>query len=250
MGITIKTPKEIEIMKKAGKILAETLEETLKLAKPGVSTWELDKFAEEYILSKGGRPGFKGYGGFPATLCTAVNDTIVHGIPRKDEILKEGDILTIDGGVIYQNWNSDAARSIGIGEISKERKALIATAKRALANAIDIIKPGIRIGDISKTIGRTIKEKGYHVIKDLTGHGIGRKLHEPPIILNFFDGQKGAILKPGMTIAIEPIFAIGTGEMVELEDGWTLVTEDGSDAIQQEESVVVTQNGAEILTKI
>ena len=218
MAIIIKSDKEIEIMRKAGKILAEILDILMEIAEPGMSTLELDQVAEKLILERDAVPGFKGYQGFPATLCTAVNEVIVHGIPKKDEILKEGDLLTVDCGVIYQGMYSDSARSIGIGKISKEKEELIETAYRALYAAIDIAKPGVHLGEISKTIGKTITEAGFYVIPDLTGHGVGSNLHEDPIIPNYDDGNRGPILKKGMTLAIEPIFSSGTNQMVTLED--------------------------------
>lgn len=250
MAITIKTEEEIEAMRKGGKILAEVLEKIMEMAKPGISTGELDKIAEKFIKDKGGKPGFKGYQGFPATLCTALNEVIVHGIPSNKQILKEGDLFTIDCGVIYEGLYTDAARSIGIGKISKNKQNLINVAKETLNKAIDIVKPGIRVSDISKIIQKTIEEAGYHVIYDLTGHGIGRKLHEDPNIFNYWDGQNGPILKEGMTLAIEPIFSEGTNKMKTLSDNWTIATTDSSMAVQYENTILVTKKGHEILTEI
>lgn len=249
MAISIKTDQEIDSMRKGGKILANVLEEICKRAIPGVSTYELDQFAENFILSNGGRPGFKGYNGFPASLCTARNEVIVHGIPRKDEFLQEGDIFTADCGVIYNGLYTDAARSLRIGKISSEKERLLDTAEKALYAAIDLVKPGIHVGEISKTIENIIKNAGFHVIHDLTGHGVGRKLHEEPVILNYWDGNLGPILKPGMTLAIEPIFSAGTSKMKTLSDNWTLVTDDNSPAVQMEHTILVTENGCEILTE-
>lgn len=248
MEISIKTQDEIQAMREGGKILAETLEETLKMAKPGVSTYELDQFAENFIRQKGAIPGFKGYRGFPATLCTCLNEKIVHSIPRKDEFIKEGDLLTIDCGVIYKGLYTDAARSIGIGNIPPLKKNLIKTAYLALDEAINTIKPGVHLGEISKAIQRIIEKEGFCIVKDLTGHGLGKTLHEPPEILNYWDGKPGPELKEGMTLAIEPIFATTTGKMVTLKDNWTLVTEDGSCAVQVENTILITKDGAEILT--
>lgn len=250
MSISIKTNQEIESMRKSGKILAETLEETIKRAKPGVSTLELDKFAEEFIRSKGGKPGFKGYHGFPATLCTAINEVIVHGIPKKTEILQEGDIFTADCGVLVDGLYTDAARSVAIGKVSKEKERLIKTAYFALDKGIEAAKPGAYIGDISKAIETVIKNAGFKVIHDLTGHGIGRNLHEDPIVLNYWDGSKGPMIKPGMTLAIEPIFSIGTSEMITLNDNWTITTDDGSCSVQAENTILITKNGNEILTQL
>jgi len=249
MSITIKNEEEIKIMRESGQILAEALERTLKQVKPGISTWELDKFAEEFILSKGAKPAFKGYQGFPGTLCTAINEVIVHGIPRKDEFLKEGDLFTIDCGVLYKGFNTDAARSIGVGKISEEKERLLKTAKMALSKAIDLAKPGTHIGELSKVIQETIENSGFKVIHDLTGHGIGKALHEDPIILNYNDGNLGPMLKAGMTVAIEPIFSVSTSEMTTLSDGWTIITSDRSCSVQQENTILITKNSCEVLTE-
>lgn len=250
MAIVIKSESEIASMRKSGKILAEVLEACCKYAKAGMSTYDVDQFAEKLIREKGGIPAFKGYHGFPGTLCTSVNERIVHSIPRKDEILKEGDLFTIDGGVIYEKMYSDAARSIGIGQISEEKQRLIKVANEALNAAIDIVKPGIHVCEIGKVIQNIVESAGFHIIYDLTGHGVGRGLHEDPIVLNYFDGNKGPILKAGMTIAIEPIFAAGTSEMKTLSDDWTIVTVDKSPAVQSENTILITKNGHEVLTEL
>lgn len=250
MAIIIKTDQEIETMRISGKILAEVLDECCKLARAGISTYELDQFAEKLIKANGGIPAFKGYHGFPSTLCTSLNERIVHSIPKKDEILKDGDLLTIDCGVIYDGMYTDAARSIGIGQISAEKEKLIQTANNALNSAIDLAKPGIHVSDISKTIQKIVEDAGFHVIYDLTGHGVGRKLHEDPIIANYFDGNKGPVLKAGMTIAIEPIFSVSSNYLKTLSDGWTIVTTDGSTAVQAENTILITKTGHEVLTEL
>lgn len=249
MAITIKTEEEIQLMRRSGQLLAEVLRETCKLARPGLSTWDLDQFAENLIRQNSCTPSFKGFHGYPASICTALNEEIVHSIPQKNRILQEGDLLTIDAGVCCEGWHTDAARSIGIGEISAEKTRLIATAKKALGAAIDMAKPGLHIGEISRTIQEIVELAGFHIIRDLTGHGIGRKLHEEPTILNFWDGKQGIMLKEGMTIAIEPIFSVGTSKMSTLSDGWTLVTKDNSTAVQEENTILITQNSHEILTE-
>lgn len=249
MQIPIKTAEEIGKMRISGKILAEVLEKVCKMAQPGISTHELDEFAEKFIRSHGAIPSFKGYHGFPATLCTSINEVIVHGIPKRSDILKEGDLLTIDCGVNYKGLNTDAARSIGIGKISKEKFRLIKTAKIALERAIDIIKPGIHLNEIGKIIQKTVEENGFFIIYDLTGHGVGKQLHEAPIVTNYFEGKEGPILKESITLAIEPIFSTGTNNMKTLKDGWTIVTADKSCAAQQENTILITKNGAEILTE-
>jgi len=250
MGINIKSDKEIESMRKGGKILAKVLELVMENAVAGISTKELDAMAEDFIIKNGGKPGFKGYGGFPATLCTARNEVIVHGIPHKDDILQEGDIFTADCGVIYEGFNTDAARSKGIGKVSPLKQKLLDTSKRALSETIDLIKPGLPLNEIGKNIEKIVNAAGFKIIHDLTGHGIGRKLHESPHILNYYDGKPGPLLKAGMTLAIEPIFSASTHNMVTLKDGWTLATEDKSPSVQEENTILVTQNGCEILTQV
>ncbi len=250
MNIPIKSPEEIAKMRAGGKILAEVLERTMEKAVPGISTYELDRFAENIILERGGKPGFKGYQGFPATLCTAINEVIVHGIPKKNEFLKEGDLFTIDCGVIYEGLYTDAARSKLIGSCTQEKEKLISTAELALKRAKEKAVPGNHLNEISEIIGKTIEEAGFFVIKDLTGHGVGRCLHEPPIILNFPYKKSGPVLKPGMTLAIEPIFSAGTHNMITLNDKWTIVTDDGSASVQVEDTILITKNGCETLTKL
>ena len=248
MAISIKTDAEIKAMREGGKILAATLKEVCKMAKAGISTWELDQIAEKFILQHNGLPAFKGYNGFPATICTAVDEEVVHGIPRKNQILKDGDIFTVDCGVIFDGLYTDAARSIGIGEISKEKEKLLKVSKEALGKAIDIAKPGTRVNEIGKLIETVIKDAGFYVIHDLTGHGIGRELHEEPIVFNYEEKNAGTILKEGMTIAIEPIFAVSTGKIKQLNDNWTIVTMDGSPSVQEENTILITRNGNEVLT--
>ncbi|MBL4694869.1 type I methionyl aminopeptidase [Candidatus Gracilibacteria bacterium] len=237
-------------MRESAQILAATLEEVVKRAKVGVSTEELDLFAEQFILEKGGKPGFKGYHDYPATLCTARNEVIVHGIPGKNDILQDGDLFTVDCGVLIDGFYSDAARSIAIGNASPLRKRLVETAKIALKKGIEQAIPGNKIYQISQAIQKVIESEGFHVIYDLTGHGLGKSLHEDPIIANYFDPAYKQIIKPGMTFAIEPIFSAGTNHMKTLSDGWTIVTKDGSDSVQQEETILITETGNEILTKI
>jgi methionyl aminopeptidase len=249
MAISLKTEDEIKAMREGGKLLAFVLEETCKKAVAGISTYELDQFAENLIKKHNATPGFKGYGGFPATLCTAINEVIVHGIPKKDEILKEGDLLTIDCGVIHKGLYTDAARSIGIGNISEEKRKLIKTAYLTLDKAISVAKPGSKLSEIGRTIQKHVESENYHIVKDLTGHGIGKNLHEDPVVLNYWEESEVIYLKPGMTLAIEPIFAIGTGKMKTLKDEWTIVTKDMSCAVQVENTILITQKGNEVLTK-
>lgn len=248
MTIQIKSAEEIKAMREGGKILAHTLEEVMKKAMAGVSTWELDQLAEKTIRKFHAAPAFKGYNGFPATLCTNIDEVIVHGIPSKKTILKEGDLFTVDCGVIYKGMYTDAARSVGIGMISEEKARLLRTAHEALSKIQNNLKAGMKVSEIGKMVEDIVNKNGFFVINDLTGHGVGKKLHEDPIIFNFFDKNANQVLKPGMTLAIEPIFSAGTSEMVTLEDGWTIVTKDGSCAIQVENTMLITDNGADILT--
>ncbi len=249
MSKYIKTPAEISAMRIGGKILGEVLSATCKMAKPGISTYELDQFAENFIRSKGATPAFKGFHGFPATLCTAINEVIVHGIPRKDEILKNGDLLTIDCGVTYKNLCTDAARSIIVGDKEEpEKKRMIEVATKALEEATKILKDGTPVNQIGKIIEAIVQSAGYKIIKELTGHGLGHSLHEPPCITNHFDPSEKSILKEGMTIAIEPIFSISSEKMITKSDNWTLVTSDNSLAVQVENTILITKTGHEVLT--
>jgi len=250
--ISIKTAEEIAIMREGGKVLAKCLNETAAIAKTaitksGISTLDLDEFAEKFLLSHGGKPSFKGFSGYPATLCVCIDEEVVHGIPRKEKILKEGDLVSIDCGFFYKGFHTDATVLIGIGEISKTKKKIISVAEETLAQAIDFIHDGIYLGDLSEVIEKNIKKNGYEVIDELTGHGIGRKLHEPPIVTNQREGSL-PILRSGMTIAIEPIFALGSGEIKTLRDNWTIVTADKNISAQIEHTVLITDTGCEILT--
>lgn len=236
-------------MRQSGKILAAALDLVCQKAKPGISTLELDQIAEDYILSQGAKPAFKGYQGFPRTICSAIDEIVVHGIPNANQILHEGDLFTVDCGVTFQGFITDAARSIGIGQVSNEKTRLLETAHAALEAGIQAAQPGNRVSDISKAIEKIVKQAGFKVIHDLTGHGIGRKLHEAPVVNNYFDGKIGPELKPGMTIAIEPIFAVSTNSIMTLSDNWTIVTANGSNSVQEEETILITPNGPEILTK-
>lgn len=247
-NIPIKNEQEIKALRESGKILAETLELVCSKAKPGIATIELDQIAEKNISKYGARPGFKGFHGYPFTICSAVDEIIVHGFPNKNQILKEGDLFTVDCGVVKDGMNTDAARSIGIGKINQQKQNLINTAKFALEQGIAQAMPGNHVGDISKVIGEIIKDNGFYVIHELTGHGLGKTLHEEPIIPNYWDG-KGPQLKAGMVLAIEPIFSAGTHKMKTLEDGWTIVTADNSCSVQQENTILITPDGPVIITQ-
>lgn len=251
MNEYIKTPKEIDLMRKSGKILAAVHCEIQKIAKPGVSTIELDSLAEKLIREAGAIPSFKGVPGtvpFPASICIAIDDEAVHGIPDKDIILQEGQIFTVDLGVCYQGYHTDSATTYGIGKISDRSAKFIESCRQTLYAAIKMVKPGVRLGDIGNFIESKTKKDGYHVLRDLIGHGIGKKLHEPPQVPNFGKPGQGAVLVPGMTFCIEPIIGENTRMIDVLDDHWTVVTRDGSLACQQEHTILVTQTGFEILT--
>ncbi len=255
MMITIKTKEEIEILKEGGKILAEVLKEIAEFAKPSVSTGFLNQKAREMILARGALPSFEGYRSdfsdkpYPAAICTSLNNVVVHGLPSEKIILKEGDILKLDLGVKYKNLFTDAAITIGIGKMTDEKNKLINVTKRALELAINEIKPGSHIGDIGYAIGNYVEKKGLSVVKVLVGHGVGFAVHEDPSIPNYGKIGEGPVLKSGMVLAIEPMAALGSGEVKLSKDGFDYETVDGSLSAHFEHTVAVTDNGYLILTK-
>jgi methionyl aminopeptidase len=251
MNSTIKTQHEIDLMRTSGKILASIHVQLRELAKPGVSTLELDQLAEKLIKQAGATPSFKGVKGitpFPASICVAINNQAVHGIPSKNVILQEGQIFTIDLGVCYKGYHTDSANTYGIGQIAPEAERFIEVCRQTLYTGIKMVKPGVRTGDIGNMIEKEINRNGYHVLRDLIGHGIGKTLHEPPQVPNFGKPGQGSVLIPGMTICIEPIIGESTRLIDTLDDNWTIITRDGSLACQQEHTVLVTPTGFEILT--
>lgn len=252
--IILKTNSELKIMREANRIIAVILSEIGDKVKPGVSTYELDQWAEERLASMNAKPAFKGYGSkgriFPATLCIAVNDEVVHGIPSKERVLEEGDIIGIDVGSIYKGFHGDGAYTYPVGKISDEAKALMHCCKEALNVGIAQAKKGNRVNDISIAIDRFVSPKGYGIVRDLTGHGIGKNLHEEPQILNYDDGRKGQKLKENMTLAIEPMINSGTYRVRTLSDSWTVVTEDGGLSAHYEHTIAITANGPEVLTRL
>lgn len=248
MAVTIKSSKEIELMREAGRILAKTHEELSKLLKPGISTLDIDRAGEEIIRSYGCIPSFKNYNGYPASICVSVNDEVVHGIPHKEHILYDGDIVSLDAGVIYKGYHSDAARTHGIGTISDDAGKLIEVTKQSFFEGIKFAKPGNHLNDISAAIQKYVEGFGYGVVRDLVGHGIGSHLHEDPEVPNFARRRKGILLKPGMTLAIEPMINIGSYDVVWLDDDWTVVTEDGSLSAHYENTILITGDGPEILS--
>lgn len=248
MAVSIKSQKEIELMREAGRLLAITHEELEKFIKPGMSTYEIDKKGEEIIRSFGCIPSFLNYNGFPASICVSINDEVVHGIPRKDVFVQEGDIVSLDAGLIYKGYHSDAARTVAVGEISPEARQLMEVTKQSFFEGIKFAKAGCHLHEISNAIAAYCEKFGYGVVRDLVGHGIGRNLHEDPQIPNFTQKRRGIKLQAGMTLAIEPMVNIGTYEVAWLDDDWTVVSEDGSLSAHYENTVLITDGEPEILT--
>lgn len=250
MSVSIKSAREIELMREAGRILAITHEELRKALKPGMSTMDVDRLGEEIIRSYGCIPSFKNYNGYPASICVSVNDEVVHGIPHKKHIIQEGDIVSLDAGVIYKGYHSDAARTHGVGEISPEAKKLIEVTRQCFFEGIKYAKVGNHLNDISSAIQAYAESFGYGVVRDLVGHGIGEHLHEAPEVPNFAQRRKGIKLQAGMTLAIEPMINAGRYDVAWLDDDWTVVTDDGSLSAHYENTVLITEDGPEILSML
>lgn len=250
MAVSVKSHREIELMREAGKILGTVLNDLCKEIKPGMSTWRVNQLGEDMIRSFGCVPSFLGYGGYPASICVSVNDEVVHGIPSKSRILKNGDIVSLDAGVIYKGYQSDAARTVGVGEISKEASQLIEVTRQSFFEGIKFVKEGCHLHEISNAIADYNESYGYGVVRDLVGHGIGTQLHEEPQIPNFRQERRGIRLYEGMTLAIEPMVAAGGWQVRCLDDDWTMVTVDHSLAAHYENTVLVTKNGPEILSLV
>lgn len=250
MSVTIKSAREIERMREAGRILSITHEELSKALKPGMTTWDIDHLGEEIIRSYGCIPSFLNYNGYPASICVSVNDEVVHGIPSKKRFLEEGNIVSLDAGVIYKGYHSDAARTYGIGEITPNAGQLIEVTRQCFFEGIKFAKSGNHLGDISAAIQKYAESFGYGVVRDLVGHGIGANLHEEPEIPNFVQRRRGIILRPGMTLAIEPMINEGTPEVEWLDDDWTVVTEDGSLSAHYENTILITEGEPEILSLV
>ncbi len=247
--IILKSRPEIEKMRKSNAIVAAILEELGKKIRPGVKTIELDRLSEELALKKGARPAFKGYRGYPYSLCTSVNSEVVHGMPSERE-LKEGDIVSLDFGILNDGYYGDAAVTVPVGEITPGARKLLKITEEALYRGIAEVKAGNRIGDISSAIQNHVEAAGYSVVRDLVGHGIGKSLHEDPQVPNYGSGGRGIELKPGMVFAIEPMVNEGTYRVEILRDGWTVVTADGKLSAHFEHSVAITENGPVILSRI
>ena len=247
--ITLKSKREIEMIRASAKILKAVLSELEKLVRPGISTEDLDKVAHRMITESGAKPSFVGYRGFPASICASINDEVVHGIPSKHRVLKEGDIVSIDCGVYLGGYHADAARTVPVGKVSEEAEELIRVTRDSVFKSLkDAVKPGAKMGDLSHAIQSYVESNGFSVVRDYVGHGIGRELHEEPAVPNYGKPNRGITLEPGLVLAIEPMVNAGGPEVRVKEDAWTVVTEDGEISSHHEETVVITPNGYEILT--
>ena len=246
--IIVKSKNELAIMQEAGRIVAGALEVVKNAVAPGITTAELDKLAKEYIISQGATPAFKGYQGYPANICTSVNDQVVHGIPGPIA-LKEGDIISVDIGAFYKGYCGDAARTYPVGKVSSEALDLIKVTKEAFFKGLEFARVGYRVSDISHAIQVYVEERGYSVVKVLVGHGIGQEMHEEPQVPNFGPPGRGPRLREGMTLAIEPMVNQGTDQVRVLDDGWTVVTQDGSLSAHYEHTIAITRDQPLILTQ-
>lgn len=245
--ITLKTREQIERMRKAGRVTAGALDAVSRAVRVGVTTLELDAIAEDYIRSHGGIPSFKGYNGFPGSICASVNEEVVHGIPSNRK-LKEGDIIGVDTGVILDGWQGDSARTFTVGKVSDEAKHLIDVTQQSFFQALEVCRQGNRIGDIGHAVQSYAEANGCSVVRDLCGHGIGREMHEDPEVPNFGRQGRGIRLQKGLAIAIEPMLNYGSWSVRTLADGWTIVTADGSLSAHYEHTVVITDGEPEIMT--
>ena len=253
--VTIKSKKEIELMRESCKVVALLYKELEDKIKPGMTTWEVDEISENIIRRLGAIPAEKGYDigikgvpPYPASICISINDEVIHGVPSKTKIIKEGDIVSIDTVALKNGYHGDAARTFMIGNVSKEAKRLVKVTKQAFFEGLKYAKPGYRIGDISHCIGEYVQSQGYSVVREFQGHGIGKEMHEDPGIPNYGKAGRGIRLEPGMTLAIEPMVIQGKPNILELDDGWTIVTEDGSLAAHYENTILITEKEPEILT--
>jgi methionyl aminopeptidase len=247
--VICKSPAELEKMHRAGLIVWGALEKMREMVRPGISTKDLDEFAEKYCVEHKARPAFKGYRGYPGSVCTSINKEVVHGIPSRSRKLKEGDILSMDFGVEVEGYYGDAALTVPVGHIAPEREKLLRVTRESLERAIDKVRPGNRLGDVSSAVQEWVEENGYSVVREFVGHGIGTKMHEDPQVPNYGSPGQGPRLQEGMVLAIEPMVNSGSPDVRLLDDEWTAVTADGSDSAHFEHTVAVTNNGPWILTR-
>ena len=248
--ISIKSEREIALLKEAGRIVALCHEEMKKQVRPGISTWELNEICEKIILANGATPSFKGYGGFPSAVCASVNEVVVHGFPSKKRILKSGDIIAIDIGACYKGYHGDSAWTYAVGTISEANKKLMQVTHDALFKGLEQVREGAHLGDVSAAIGSYVDSFGYGIVEEFTGHGVGRKLHEDPQIFNFGTPGTGPILKEGMVLAIEPMVNAGGHEVRVQKDGWTVTTLDGKLSAHYENSIAITDGDPILLTVV
>ena len=253
--ITIKSKREIELMKEACLLTAKVYDYIEKIIKPGMSTLELDNLAEKFIRDNGGIPAEKGYPSgirgvpnFPGSLCVSINDVVIHGIPSKDIIIKDGDVVSIDTVVLKNGYNGDAARTYLIGNCTDEAKNLVKVTKQAFFEGLKFAKPGNRVGDISHAVETYVRSFGYNLVREFQGHGIGKEMHEDPGVPNIGKAGKGPRLEPGMTICIEPMVMVGKQDIWELDDGWSIATQDGSLTAHYENTILITENEPKVLT--
>ncbi len=243
-----RTQQDFDGMRKANKIVGDALRYAESQIRPGISTYELDKLVEKFIIDNGAIPSFKGFEGYPASICTSVNETVVHGIPSKDIILKEGDIISVDIGTIVDGYNGDAARTFPVGKISKEKQKLIDVTKQCFFEGIKHLRPGAKLGELGNAIQTYAESFGYGVVRELVGHGIGHNMHEDPEVPNYGKPNHGITVKENMCLAIEPMITMGERYIYMEDDGWTIKTDDGLPAGHYENTVIVTANGVEILS--
>ena len=248
MAVTIKSAREIELMRESCKLLADVFQNLEQAVRPGMSTKDIDILGEKLIRGHGCTPNFLNYNGYPASVCVSVNDEVVHGIPRTDRILQDGDIVSLDAGLIYKGYHSDMARTFAIGTISEEARLLIERTKQSFFDGIKAAKAGNHLYDISNAIDASIRPYGYGIVRDLVGHGIGTHLHEDPEVPNFSQKRKGIKLVPGMTLAVEPMINAGRPDVAWMDDDWTVVTDDGSLSAHYENTILITEGEPEILS--
>lgn len=248
MAITIKSPREIELMRESCRLLSLVHDELAKMIRPGISTKEIDRVCEEIIRSYGCTPNFLHYQGYPASVCVSVNEEVVHGIPKESRIIQEGDIVSLDMGLIYQGYHSDAARTHAVGQISAEAQKLIDVTRQSFYEGIKMARAGMHLYDISNAIDAYVTQYGYGIVRALVGHGIGTRLHEDPQIPNFAQRKRGPKLRPGMTLAVEPMINMGTADVEWLDDEWTVVSADHSLSAHYENTILITEGDPEILT--
>ena len=248
--ISVKSEREIALLKQAGHIVALCLEALKEHVKPGVTTYELDQICEKIILENGGVPSCKGYEGYPCTICASVNEVVVHGIPSKKQKLKEGDIVTVDLVAGFKGYHGDSAYTYKVGKVSPDKEKLLEVTEKALYEGLSKVREGVHLGDVSAAIGAYINQYGYGIIDQYTGHGIGHEMHEDPVIFNFGTPGTGPVLKEGMVLAIEPMVSLGTKDVRILKDGWTAAMKDGKPSAHFEHTVVVRKDGYEILTTL